>query len=102
MKIDGECLCGAVTFEAEVSPEQVFICHCSDCQIQSGSAFRTVARAAPSSVRLTRGELKVYEKRAESGATRALAFCPECGSSIEGQQSNQRSAVQSKVSSPNE
>lgn len=84
MKVDGECLCGSVAFEAEVEPSQVFLCHCDDCQVHSGTAFRTVARAETKSFRLLRGELRVYEKQAESGATRALAFCPECGTPVYG------------------
>jgi hypothetical protein len=43
MKIDGRCHCGFITFEAEVDPEKVVVCHCTDCQTLSGSAFRTVA-----------------------------------------------------------
>ena len=45
MKISGRCHCGAVRFEAEVDPAEVLICHCTDCQTLSGSAFRTVAVA---------------------------------------------------------
>ena len=40
MKIDGECLCGDVAYEAEIDPENVGLCHCTDCQTLSGSAFR--------------------------------------------------------------
>jgi hypothetical protein len=42
MKIDGRCHCGNVSYEAEIDPEKVMICHCTDCQMLSGSAFRTV------------------------------------------------------------
>jgi len=38
MKIDGHCHCGQITFEAEVDPNSVMICHCTDCQRLSGSA----------------------------------------------------------------
>jgi hypothetical protein len=31
---------------------------------------------------LLQGTLKVYEKTADSGTIRALAFCPECGTRI--------------------
>lgn len=31
LKIDGACHCGNITFEAEVDPEKVLICHCTDC-----------------------------------------------------------------------
>jgi len=40
MKIDGHCHCGAITFEAEVDPNALTICHCTDCQTLTGSAFR--------------------------------------------------------------
>src|SRR5689334_18981220 len=39
MKIDGRCHCGEITFEAEVDPDALHICHCTDCQTLSGSAF---------------------------------------------------------------
>ena len=40
MKIDGHCHCGQITFEAEVDPMTLTICHCTDCQTLTGSAFR--------------------------------------------------------------
>ena len=82
MKIDGGCHCGHITYEAEIDPEMVAICHCTDCQTLSGSAFRTVAPSKEGSFRLLSGELKVYVKIAESGAQRSQAFCPECGTPI--------------------
>ena len=84
MKIDGECLCGAVRFEGDVDPARVFICHCTDCQTQSGSAFRTIVLAAPETFALTSGQLETYEKRAESGVIRSLAFCGRCGTAVYG------------------
>jgi hypothetical protein len=40
MKVDGACHCRKITYEAEVEPEQSSICHCIDCQVLSGSAYR--------------------------------------------------------------
>jgi hypothetical protein len=40
MHIDGACHCGKVTYEAEVNPEKVIICHCTDCQTISGAPYR--------------------------------------------------------------
>jgi hypothetical protein len=82
MKIDGGCHCGHITYEAEVDPERVVICHCSDCQTLSGSAFRTVAFTREGTFRLLSGDPKIYVKTAESGAQREQAFCPECGTPI--------------------
>jgi hypothetical protein len=39
MKIDGACHCGSITYAAEIDPQTVAICHCTDCQTLSGSAF---------------------------------------------------------------
>ena len=44
MKIDGGCHCGAIAYEATIDPSRIGICHCIDCQILSGTAFRTAVR----------------------------------------------------------
>lgn len=82
MKIDGGCYCGYITYEATIDSEYIGICHCTDCQTFSGSAFRTGALASREQFRLLTGKPKVYVKTAESGAQRAQAFCPECGTHV--------------------
>jgi hypothetical protein len=82
MKIDGACHCGYITFEAEADPARTSICHCTDCQTLSGSAFRLSIPAAEGTFKLTGGEPAVYVKTAESGSKRAQGFCPRCGTSI--------------------
>ena len=44
MKIDGSCHCGNITYTAEIDPENVGLCHCTDCQTLSGSAARVFAQ----------------------------------------------------------
>ena len=82
MKIDGACHCGAITYEAEIDPAGVRLCHCTDCQTLSGSAFRVTVSAADGSFVLLSGEPTIYIKTAESGAKRAHAFCEDCGTPI--------------------
>jgi hypothetical protein len=82
MKIDGGCHCGRIRYEAEVEADRVIVCHCSDCQTLSGSAFRVVVQTRPGTFRLLSGTPKVYTKRAESGAAREQGFCPDCGAPI--------------------
>lgn len=82
MHVDGSCHCGAIRFEADVDPARTVICHCSDCQIMSGSAFRTVVQAPADKFTLLRGKPKIYEKTGDSGNRRALAFCPICSSQL--------------------
>ena len=82
MRINGQCHCGAVAFEAEADPGTVRICHCTDCQTMSGSLFRANIQAPAETFRLTRGSPKTYIKTAESGARRAQMFCGECGTGL--------------------
>jgi hypothetical protein len=81
MKIDGGCHCGNITYTAEIAPDKVGICHCTDCQTLSGTAFRVSVAATKDAFHLN-GEAKIYLKTAESGAKRAQAFCPDCGTPI--------------------
>lgn len=81
MHVDGACHCGGIRFTAEVDPARVVVCHCTDCQVLSGSPFRVVAIAAIESVRME-GAPKHYIKHAESGSKRVQAFCPECGTPL--------------------
>jgi hypothetical protein len=81
MKIDGQCHCGQVSYTATVDPATVHICHCTDCQALSGSAFRTVVPAREQDVTL-RGEPRTYVKLGTSGDRRAQVFCLNCGSQM--------------------
>ena len=82
MNVNGTCLCGQIQFEADVDPNTTTICHCTDCQINSGTAFGYVVGAVNSSFKLLKGELSFYIKLAESGAKRELAFCGKCGTRV--------------------
>jgi len=81
MKVDGQCHCGRVRYVATVDPNNASVCHCTDCQAISGSAFRTTLRVSDSDLEMT-GETKIYNKIAASGNERALVFCPECGTQM--------------------
>jgi hypothetical protein len=82
MRIEGACHCGNITYEAEIDPAKVGVCHCTDCQKLSGTAFSVYVPAPSQSFRLLTGQPKIYVKTAESGSKRAQAFCPECGSRL--------------------
>jgi hypothetical protein len=81
MRVNGACHCGAIRIEAEVDETQVAICHCTDCQVLSGSPYRSVA-ITPRASMVVSGAPKVYVKVADSGRHRAQNFCPECGTPL--------------------
>ncbi len=82
MKIDGNCHCGAIAYEADADPALAGICHCTDCQTLSGSPYRVTLPVPAEGFRLLRGAPKLYIKTADSGTKRAQAFCPDCGTPI--------------------
>ena len=82
MKIDGRCHCGFITYEADVDPDEIYVCHCTDCQSITGSAFRWAVPVAEAAFKLLSGEPKTYIKTADSGATSHQLFCPECASPL--------------------
>lgn len=82
MQITGSCHCGALRYDAEVDPAEVSACHCTDCQVLTGTAFRLSVRALPGTFRFVSGTPRVYTKTADSGRPREQGFCERCGSPI--------------------
>ena len=82
MKIDGGCSCGAIKIEGEADPEKTQICHCTDCQTSTGTAFRISIPVPGTTFKMT-GQPNIYVKTtADSGKPRVQAFCGTCASPI--------------------
>ena len=82
MMVRGSCHCGRITYEAEVDPQKVGLCNCTDCQMLTGSVFRVSVPASSATFRLLTGRPEVYVKTADSGTRRRHAFCPNCGTPV--------------------
>ena len=82
-KATGRCLCGAVSYEAEIPDRPVYagLCHCRDCQRYTGSAFGESLMVPKAGVTL-KGELRFYATPTERGSTMERGFCPVCGSGV--------------------
>ncbi|MGH8294940.1 MAG: GFA family protein [Steroidobacteraceae bacterium] len=80
-RIEGGCLCGNVRYQVDTEPAFIGVCHCTDCQRFTGSAFATVVGVKAPSLKLT-GTLKTFTKPGDSGKPIRRLFCPECGSGI--------------------
>lgn len=82
MKTTGRCHCGAIEYSAEIDENRVGLCHCRDCQIFGGTAFRVTALLDPGAFEFTKGEPRRYDKRADSGKLRSMLFCGACGTQL--------------------
>ncbi|MBO0738140.1 MAG: GFA family protein [Alphaproteobacteria bacterium] len=78
----GGCLCGRVRYESQGEVLFSLLCHCRDCQYQSGSAFIAAIRVPAAGFRITKGEPKLYLSGSDAGNAVTRAFCPECGSPL--------------------
>ena len=72
----GQCLCGAVQFEAVVPAKEMAVCHCSMCRKWSGGSFLVVE--AESLAFTQDADLGVYS----SSEWGERCFCTKCGSSL--------------------
>ena len=81
--LDGSCLCGSVRFRGDGEPAITGVCHCDDCQKQTGTSFSIVI-AVPEGTLAFEGEqhLGVFEKRGTTGGVVARRFCRQCGSPV--------------------
>ena len=73
----GGCACGAVRFEAEVKPDEAYLCHCRMCQRATGSVSIAFVNADLDAVRWD-GEPEWYD----SSPIATRPYCSKCGTSL--------------------
>ncbi|MGK0375497.1 MAG: hypothetical protein ACJA2E_001976 [Arenicella sp.] len=76
----GQCLCGAIQYEADKVSNKMGHCHCTMCRKFHGAAFATFGSVANSNFRWLAGENLLQTYLAENGTKRK--FCSQCGSSL--------------------
>lgn len=77
----GGCLCGVVRYEADWPPQAIVVCHCRNCQKQSGSALSIVAMFARDGLRVA-GDMNMFEDQSADGQPVFRHFCSQCGSPL--------------------
>jgi hypothetical protein len=80
--LHGTCLCGAVRFEVDASPESLRYCHCASCKRLSGGAGTVNFGVPPSAIRIVEGEELLQSFTPEGGS--AKTFCRACGANLFG------------------
>ncbi|WP_077147915.1 GFA family protein [Sphingopyxis sp. KK2] len=79
----GACLCGAVRFEISGGFDAFFLCHCSRCRKDSGSAHAANLFSASATIAWLTGKERVKSYRLP-GSRHERSFCRECGSALPG------------------
>lgn len=81
MPLTGGCLCGQIRYSISSDPVFVGICHCTNCQKQSGAAFSVNVGVRQDALSLE-GTLKTFVDHGDSGREVLRRFCPDCGSPV--------------------
>ncbi|MFC7705473.1 GFA family protein [Plastorhodobacter daqingensis] len=77
----GGCQCGNIRYQLRGIPLAFFICHCRECQKQSGSAFGQSLRVHCHDLQIS-GRTAEWSRDTASGAVTEARFCPSCGTRI--------------------
>jgi len=80
--LTGGCQCGALRYAVSAAPLEVYVCHCTECRRQSGSAFGVSVYVPSEAVRLTAGEPVIWTRPGMVAGPCDCAFCGVCGSRI--------------------
>jgi hypothetical protein len=81
-QLDGHCLCGKVTYHCEGEPMATILCHCTDCQRQTGTAFSIVVGVERETFHVD-GPTGSYTTIGEDTKEAVVRqFCSACGSPI--------------------
>ena len=82
-KLDGRCLCGSVTYTCDAEPAFTAVCHCTDCQRQTGTAFSVVVGVPADAFHVSGDTLASVTTVGEAhGGESKRNFCSACGSPI--------------------
>lgn len=79
--VSGSCLCSAVTFEVSGKIDAFFLCHCSRCRKDTGSAHASNLFAADATLTWLTGGNQVRTFRLPD-TRHAKSFCSVCGSAL--------------------
>jgi hypothetical protein len=81
--LTGRCLCGGVTYSAEAEPVIQAVCHCTDCQRQTGNPFSVIVAVPRDGFNVEGDTLAMFPTTGEDhGGQTERNFCSACGSPI--------------------
>lgn len=81
-QLDGRCLCGKVTYDCDGEPMATLLCHCTDCQRQTGTAFSIVVGVEREALHVDGAVSSFTTVGEDTGEAVHRQFCTACGSPI--------------------
>ena len=80
----GGCLCGEVRYRLTDDPLTLYVCHCTDCQTESGAAFTLSMIVDEAVIELERGRPREHRLELPDGRRKGAHACVRCGTNLFG------------------
>jgi hypothetical protein len=81
--ITGRCLCGNVTYSVDAEPVVQAVCHCTDCQRQTGNPFSVIVGVPRAAFHVEGDTVASFATTGEDhGGDTERSFCSACGSPV--------------------
>jgi hypothetical protein len=74
----GGCLCGEIRYRLNEDPVTLYVCHCTDCQTQSGSSFGLSMVVRSEAVEVLRGKPEEWSVTLPDGRVKGARACARC------------------------
>ncbi len=81
MEYQGSCLCKGVTFKVIGNFKSFYLCHCSYCQKDTGSAHAANLFSTSAKLEWTKRETEITTFQL-AGSRHQKSFCATCGSAL--------------------
>ena len=78
----GGCGCGAIRYSVTSEPLISYLCHCTECQRRTSSAFGLNLQVTEDNFVIEKGTPASRTRTAASGNDLALNFCGDCGTPL--------------------
>lgn len=78
----GGCQCGKIRYQLLAEPLTLYVCHCTECQKQSSSAFGMSMTVPREALSITQGQPQEWRRKSDSDREVICFFCGNCGTRL--------------------
>lgn len=78
----GGCQCGQIRYQLLAEPLTLYVCHCTECQKQSSSAFGMSMTVPCEALIITQGHPREWRRKGDSDREVVCFFCGGCGTRL--------------------
>ncbi len=78
ISLSGRCRCGRLRFVLREEPISFYLCHCTDCQAESGSAFGQSMAVRREAIDSVTGPARKHTIEHDEGRRSHVTYCSNC------------------------